>query len=251
MPGPLGNHLDDVKLGMPLMFSDGTKVDSFCEPPSVPAKEINERNGRPERPVWVRFPANYDNPNTPFCPAGLYLKNTNGRNCCVSEENKATPQEVLNFVNEVIRSYFQNANTHEGKDSKKNKAHRDAMHYYRHYLLTNHKGLHDDLGFNFEERLIEDNKFVNDEPTQEDITEEDELWDKRNPDGTLFYSRNTKYPKPNEKIIKDFAAIAKKVLTANADLRDKSKSKRGGRTRRKNKTKKKRRGSLSRRRLRR
>jgi len=42
------------------------------------------------------------------CNPGQYIKYENGHYCCVDSSNKATPQEMLNFINMTLESFFDN-----------------------------------------------------------------------------------------------------------------------------------------------
>jgi hypothetical protein len=226
-PHPFGNFLDnmvDVKpSGRRVKHSRSTKVDTLCAP-FVSAREV-DKNGRKKLPLWNRFPIDYNNPNSSVCPPGLYLKNTDGRNCCVPEKNKATPQEVLSFVNQTIRAYFQNASGSEGKDAKTYKKHRDAMLYYRHNLLTQNPGLVDDIGFDLDKSLAQDKDIVPPVQTRDEELDEHAFWDERNLDGSRLYTfDNPNHPKSMQEARLKFAAIDRLIMRGNNRVKGFSKT---------------------------
>jgi len=105
-------------------FSDDTKKDSFCNPgpspkfirykPIVKFDPNIRKNVTYQKKInllpFVTYLNNYDsNDNEKYaCNPGQYIKYEDGHYCCVDESNRATPQDMLDFTNMVLESFFQN-----------------------------------------------------------------------------------------------------------------------------------------------
>ena len=105
-------------------FSDDTKKDSFCNPGPSPKFIRYKPIVKFDPKIWknvtyqkkinllpfVTYLNNYDsNDNEKYaCNPGQYIKYEDGHYCCVDESNRATPQDMLNFINMSLESLFQN-----------------------------------------------------------------------------------------------------------------------------------------------
>jgi len=148
-------------------FSPSTKMESFCNPGPRPQfvgykqktrfnpvsrqKETYEKKSKLlPLAVYLNEYESYDNKKY-GCNPGQYIKYENGHYCCVGQEFKATPQEMLDFVNRALESFFDNV----GYSSAPNAYTRDKydysikeldfLLYHRRNIMTKNVGLVDNL----------------------------------------------------------------------------------------------------------
>lgn len=148
-------------------FSPSTKNESFCNPGPKPKFEryeqkirVNPNTGRRENyqkrinmlPMAVYLNQYDSDDNARYsCNPGQYIKYENGHYCCVDQSIKATPQEMLDFVNQSLEGFFDNVGFSSAPNSQTKDKHYqsasllDFLLYHRHFLMSSHPGLTDNL----------------------------------------------------------------------------------------------------------
>jgi len=148
-------------------FSPRTKDESFCNPGPKPKFERYEQRTR-LNPVtrqtenyqkridmlpFVTYLNEYNSNDTMKygCNLGQYIKYENGHYCCVDQSQKATPQEMLDFINHALEGFFDNIGFSSAPNAITKSKHNKAVEQlefllnYRNSVMTNHPGLTDNL----------------------------------------------------------------------------------------------------------
>lgn len=89
-----------------VVFSSDTKPisNTFCNPGPKPL--INKRDNL----TYYEYLSNYESSrNTRYgCNKGQYIKYEDGHYCCVKSDKRATPQEMIDFINMLLKSFIKN-----------------------------------------------------------------------------------------------------------------------------------------------
>jgi hypothetical protein len=150
-----------------ISFSPSTKDESFCNPGPKPKFERYEQRTR-QNPV-TRQTENYQkrinllpmsvylneynsNDNVKYgCNPDQYIKYENGHYCCVDQSQKATPQEMLDFINQALEGVFDNIGFSSAPNSYTKNKHAqivgqlEFLLHHRGTVMTSHPGLTDNL----------------------------------------------------------------------------------------------------------
>ena len=148
-------------------FSPSTKDESFCNPGPKPKFERYEQRTRrnpvtkqlenfqkriPLLPIAI-YLNEYDSNDTVKygCNQDQYIKYENGHYCCVDPSQKATPQEMLDFINRALEGFFDNIGFSSAPNAITKSKHTQAVGQlefllnYRNSVMTSHQGLKDNL----------------------------------------------------------------------------------------------------------
>jgi hypothetical protein len=148
-------------------FSPSTKDESFCNPGPKPkfekysqstrrnpiTRQIENYQKRTDLNPFVIYLNGYDsNDNVKYgCNLGQYIKYENGHYCCVDPSQKATPQEMLDYINNSLEGVFKNVGFSSAPNAvTKNKhgqmvAQLEYLLNHRTTVMTRHPGLTDNL----------------------------------------------------------------------------------------------------------
>lgn len=92
------------------------------------------------------------NNNTKYgCNPGQYIKYEDGHYCCVDKKNKATPQEILNYINDALEAFFANVGYSSAPNSESNSKYiysirdLDFLLHHREEIMRRNSGLVDNL----------------------------------------------------------------------------------------------------------
>lgn len=148
-------------------FSPSTKDDSFCNPGPKPKFQRYEQRTR-HNPVtgqnenyqkridmvpFVVYLNEYNSNDTVKygCNLGQYIKYENGHYCCVDPSQKATPQEMLDFINRSLEGFFDNIGFSSAPNAVTKNKHAQTIRQLefllnsRNTVMTSHPGLIDNL----------------------------------------------------------------------------------------------------------
>ena len=172
---PQNASLPDLQLVSPriwrqsnvVSFSPRTKDESFCNPGPKPKferyKQRTRRNavtGQNEIfqkridmiPLPTYLNAYNSNDNVKYgCNPSQYIKYENGHYCCVDQSEKATPQEMLDFINLSLEGFFDNIGFSSAPNSYTKSKHTqsvgqlDFLLNHRTAVMINHPELIDNL----------------------------------------------------------------------------------------------------------
>jgi len=148
-------------------FSPSTKDESFCNPGPKPKfaryeqrTRINPVTGQTENyqkridmlPFAIYLNEYNSNDTMKYgCNLGQYIKYENGHYCCVDQSQKATPQEMLNFINHALEGFFDNIGFSSAPNSYTKNKHTQTVRQLefllnsRNSVMTSHPGLTDNL----------------------------------------------------------------------------------------------------------
>jgi len=148
-------------------FSPSTKDESFCNPGPKPkferyspstrrnpvTRQIENYQKRTDLNPFVIYLNGYDsNDNVKYgCNLGQYIKYEDGHYCCVDPSQKATPQEMLDYINNSLEGVFKNVGFSSAPNAvTKNKhgqmvAQLEYLLNHRTTIMTRHPGLTDNL----------------------------------------------------------------------------------------------------------
>jgi len=148
-------------------FSPSTKDKSFCNPGPKPkferyspstrrnpiTRQIENYQKRTDlNPSVIYLNGYYSTDNVKYgCNLGQYIKYENGHYCCVDQSQKATPQEMLDFVNQSLEGFFDNVGFSSAPNSYTKSKHGQMvaqLEYllnHRTTIMTRHPGLIDTL----------------------------------------------------------------------------------------------------------
>jgi len=166
------NELDVARHGRwrqsnAVSFSPSTKNESFCNPGPKPKfaryeqkTRINPNTGATETyqkrknllPIAVYLNEYNSNDNVKYgCNPGQYIKYENGHYCCVDQSQKATPQEMLDFINQSLEGFFDNVGFSSAPNSYTKDKHNqmvmqlDFLLHHRETVMSSDPGLTDNL----------------------------------------------------------------------------------------------------------
>jgi len=148
-------------------FSPSTKDKSFCNPGPKPKFERyvqktrrNPVTGRTENyqkridmlPFAIYLNEYNSNDNVKYgCNPTQYIKYENGHYCCVDQSQKATPQEMLDFINRALEGFFDNIGFSSAPNAVTKSKHTQTIGQlefllnYRNSVMTSHPELTDNL----------------------------------------------------------------------------------------------------------
>jgi len=148
-------------------FSPSTKEKSFCNPGPKPKFEryvqrtrLNPVTGQNENyqkridmlPLIIYLNEYNSNDNVKYgCNPGQYIKYENGHYCCVDQSQKATPQEMLDFINRSLEGFFDNIGFSSAPNAVTKNKHTQTIRQLefllnsRNSVMTSHPGLIDNL----------------------------------------------------------------------------------------------------------
>jgi hypothetical protein len=148
-------------------FSPSTKNESFCNPGPKPKfsryeqkTRVNPNTGATETyqkrknllPIAVYLNEYNSNDTVKYgCNPGQYIKYENGHYCCVDQSQKATPQEMLDFINQSLEGFFDNIGFSSAPNAytkdKFDQAVRqlEFLLHHRETVMTSYPGLTDAL----------------------------------------------------------------------------------------------------------
>ena len=143
-------------------FSPSVKTTTFCNPGPAPkfVEDIEVTNydnvtkqygpkiiKKKLLPIAVYLNSYDSNDNTKYgCSPEQYIKYENGHYCCVSGDKKATPQEMLDYVNMALESFFQNVGYSSAPNSYTKSKYEHSLKelnfllYHREKILSNNLG---------------------------------------------------------------------------------------------------------------
>jgi len=164
---PSDLQLVSLRQASRVSFSPRTKDESFCNPGPKPkferyvqktrrnpiTRQIENYQKRINLLPFVVYLNEYDsNDNVKYgCNPGQYIKYENGHYCCVDQSQKATPQEILDFINRALEGFFDNIGFSSAPNAfTKNKhgqmvKHLEYLLNHRTTIMTRHPGLTDNL----------------------------------------------------------------------------------------------------------
>jgi hypothetical protein len=148
-------------------FSPSTKDKSFCNPGPKPKFERYEQKTRrnPDTgqnenyqkriaptPYIIYLNEYNSNDNVKYgCNPGQYIKYENGHYCCVDPSQKATPQEMLDYINNSLEGVFKNVGFSSAPNAVTKNKHGQMVEQLEYLLnhrttvMTRHPGLTDNL----------------------------------------------------------------------------------------------------------
>jgi hypothetical protein len=119
---------------------------SFCNPGPAP------KFGKNLLPLSVYLNGYDSNDNIRYgCSPGQYIKYDDGHYCCVDPSQKATPQEILDYINRALEGFFDNigfssaTNSYTKKHYNNSVKDLDFLLNHRDTILAQHSGLNDGL----------------------------------------------------------------------------------------------------------
>jgi hypothetical protein len=151
-----------------VIFSPSVKTTSFCSPGPAPkfmetievtnydkvTKQFGPKLVKKKYLPLAIYLNSYDSDNnTKYgCNQGQYIKYENGHYCCVNGDKKATPQEMLDYVNMAIESFFNNVGYSSAPNAYARSKYEHSVKelnfllYHREKILSNNpEGLVDNL----------------------------------------------------------------------------------------------------------
>jgi hypothetical protein len=148
-------------------FSPSTKEKSFCNPGPKPKFERyvqrtrrNPATGQNENyqkridmvPLIIYLNEYNSNDTVKYgCNPTQYIKYENGHYCCVDPSQKATPQEMLDFINRSLEGFFDNIGFSSAPNAVTKNKHTQTIRQLefllnsRNSVMTSHPGLIDNL----------------------------------------------------------------------------------------------------------
>jgi len=148
-------------------FSPSTKDESFCNPGPKPKfsryvqrTRQNPVTGQTENyqkridmvPLIIYLNEYNSNDTVKYgCNLGQYIKYENGHYCCVDPSQKATPQEMLDFINRSLEGFFDNIGFSSAPNAVTKNKHTQTIRQLefllnsRNSVMTSHPGLIDNL----------------------------------------------------------------------------------------------------------
>jgi hypothetical protein len=148
-------------------FSTSTKKESFCNPGPKPKfavyeekTRVNPNTGETETykkrkdllPLSVYLNEYNSNDTVKYgCKPDQYIKYENGHYCCVDQSQKATPQEMLDVINQALEGFFDNVGFSAAPNSYTKDKHKqmvmqlEFLLHHRNNIMTRHPGLTDNL----------------------------------------------------------------------------------------------------------
>lgn len=148
-------------------FSPSTKGETFCNPGPKPKfaryeqkTRLNANTGTTETyqkrkqllPLAVYLNEYNSNDTVKYgCNPGQYIKYENGHYCCVDQSQKATPQEMLDFINQALEGFFDNVGFYSAPNSYTKDKHNqmvmqlEFLLHHRDTVMARNPGLTDTL----------------------------------------------------------------------------------------------------------
>jgi hypothetical protein len=132
--------IDDYYKKPKVTFSTKTIDNDLLCIPGPKAFNLSERAPLRHYDYLNNYDSNY-NPQY-GCNVGQYIKYEGGHYCCVNNDKKATPQEMLNYVNMLIESFIKNVGYSRAPNAMVNRIDKPRYKSFKKELnfLLHHRG---------------------------------------------------------------------------------------------------------------
>uniref|UniRef100_A0A6C0DB40 Uncharacterized protein n=1 Tax=viral metagenome TaxID=1070528 RepID=A0A6C0DB40_9ZZZZ len=132
--------IDDYYKKPKVKFSTNTIDNDLLCIPGPKAFNLSERAPLRHYDYLNNYDSNY-NPQY-GCNSGQYIKYEEGHYCCVNNDKKATPQEMLNYVNMLIESFIKNVGYSRAPNAMVNRIDKPRYKSFKKelFFLLHHRG---------------------------------------------------------------------------------------------------------------